>query len=121
MPFLCLRAHPPEAGDHVETVSGEDVAAMVFERPGQGSIDSGMGRPLLGKVLLARGLMGMYDLQRVEALQGRSGEPEAAALGGAEERESMAVCRGERPAQWIAVNILRGLQLLPQYPSLGCG
>ena len=94
---------------------------MVFERPVQGSIDSGMGRPLLGKALLARGLMGMCDLQRVEALQGRSGEPEAAALGGAEEKESMAVCRRERRAQWIAVNILRGLQFLPQYPSLGCG
>ena len=73
------------------TVSGEDVAATVFERPVQGRIGSGTGRPLLGKALPARGLMGMCDLQRVEASQGRSGEPEATALGGAEEKESMAV------------------------------
>ena len=91
MPFLCLRARPPEAGDHVGKVSGEDVVARVFEHPGQGSMDLGMGRPLPALGLLARGLMGMYDLQRVEALQVRWGKPEADALGGAEERESLAV------------------------------
>ena len=75
----------------METVSGKDVAAMVYERPVQGRIGSGKGRPLLGKALHARELMGMCDLQRVEASQGRSGEPAATALGGAEEKESMAV------------------------------
>ena len=91
MPSLCLRARPPEAGDHVGMVSGEGVVARVFEHPGQGSMDSGMGKPLLALGLLARGLMGMDDLQRVEALQVRWGKQEVDALGGAEEKELLVV------------------------------
>ena len=72
-------------------VSGEDVAVMAYERPVEVRIHSGKGRLLLGKAQHARELMGMCDLQRVGASQGRSGGPAASALGGAEERESMAV------------------------------
>ena len=75
----------------MEMVSGEGVAVMAYERPVEVRIHSGKGRLLLGKAQHARGLMGMCVLQRVGASQGRSGGPAASALGGAEERESMAV------------------------------
>ena len=71
-------------------VFGEDVAVMAYERPVEVCIHSGKGRLLLGKAQHAPGSMGMCDLQGVGVSQGRSGGAAASALGGTEERESMA-------------------------------
>ena len=72
-------------------VSGEGVVARVFEHPGQWGMDSGMGKPLLVLGLLAWGLLGMGDLQRVEASQVRWGKQGVDALRGAEAKELLAV------------------------------
>ena len=87
MPSLCPRVRPPQAGDHVEMVSGEGVVEKEFEHPGQGGTDSGMGKLLLALGLPAWGLLGMDDLQRVEASQVRWGKQGVDDLRWAEEKE----------------------------------
>ena len=72
-------------------VSGEGVVEKAFEHPGQGGMDSGMGKLLLALGLLAWGLLGMDDLQRVEALQVRWGKQGVDDLRWAEEKELLVV------------------------------